>query len=39
MKCFRSVAAGVKGTVEKVLVESGSMVKKGDALMLIRPEK
>ena len=39
MKCFRSVAAGVKGTVEKVLVESGSMVKKGDAIMLIRPEK
>ena len=39
MKCFRSVAAGVKGTVVKVLVESGSMVKKGDALMLIRQEK
>lgn len=39
MKCFRSIAAGVKGTVEKVLVESGSMVKKGDVIMLIRPEK
>jgi biotin carboxyl carrier protein len=39
MKCFRSVAAGVKGTVEKVLVESESMVKKGDVLILIRPEK
>jgi len=39
MKCFRSVAAGVKGTVEKILAESGSMVKKGDAVMLIRPEK
>jgi acetyl-CoA carboxylase biotin carboxyl carrier protein len=39
MKCFRSVAAGVKGTLEKVLAESGSMVKKGDAVMLIRPEK
>jgi len=39
MKCFRSVSAGVKGTVEKVLAESGSMVKKGDAVMLIRPEK
>lgn len=39
MKCFRSVAAGVKGTVEKVFVESGSMVKKGDTLMLIRPNK
>jgi acetyl-CoA carboxylase biotin carboxyl carrier protein len=39
MKCFRSVAAGVKGTVEKVLVESGSMVKKGDKIMLIRPNE
>jgi acetyl-CoA carboxylase biotin carboxyl carrier protein len=39
MKCFRSVAAGVKGTVEKILVESGTMVQKGDAVMLIRPEK
>ncbi len=39
MKCFRSVAAGVKGKVEKVLVENGAMVKKGDALMLIRPDE
>lgn len=39
MKCFRSVAAGVKGTVEKVLVANGATVKKGDALMLIRPDK
>jgi len=39
MKCFRSVSAGVKGTVEKVLVESGAMVKKGEAVMLIRPGK
>ena len=39
MKCFRSVAAGVKGTVEKILVESESMVKKGDTIMLIRPKK
>jgi acetyl-CoA carboxylase biotin carboxyl carrier protein len=38
MKCFRSVPAGVKGTVEKVLVESGDMVKKGSAIILIRPE-
>jgi len=38
MKCFRSIAAGVKGTVEKVLVESGELVQKGDAVMLIRPE-
>ncbi len=38
MKCFRSVAAGVKGRVEKVVAENGGMVKKGDVLMLIRPE-
>ncbi len=39
MKCFRSVAAGVKGTVEKVLAENAAMVKKGATLMLIRPDK
>lgn len=39
MKCFQSISAGVKGKVEKVLAESGSMVKKGDAVILIRPEK
>ena len=39
MKCFRSVVAGVKGTVEKVLVENGDMVNKGDAVILIRPSK
>ena len=38
MKCFRSVSAGVKGKVEKIIAESGKMVKKGDVLMLIRPE-
>ena len=38
MKCFRSVSAAVKGTVEKILVENGAMVNKGDALMLIRPD-
>ncbi len=38
MKCFRSVAAGVTGKVEKVLAENGGMVKKGDVLMLIRPD-
>jgi len=38
MKCFRSVPASVKGTVEKVLVESGDLVQKGSAIMLIRPE-
>jgi biotin carboxyl carrier protein len=37
MKCFRSVTAGVKGPVEKVLVENAAMVKAGDTLMLIRP--
>lgn len=39
MKCFRSVSAGVKGRVEKILAESGKMVKKGEAVMLIRPDK
>lgn len=38
MKCFRSVNAGVKGKVEKIVPESGSMVKKGEAVMFIRPE-
>ncbi len=38
MKCFRSVNAGVKGKVEKILADSGSMVKKGEAVMFIRPE-
>lgn len=38
MKCFRSVAAGVKGTVEEVIAENGVMVKKGDALIMIRPD-
>jgi len=37
MKCFRSVSAGVQGKVEKILAESGKLVKKGDVLMLIRP--
>ena len=38
MKCFRSVPAGVNGTVEQVLVKSGDLVQKGDAVMLIRPK-
>lgn len=38
MKCFRSVPAGVKGTVEKVVAENGAMVKKGDPIMYIKPE-
>lgn len=39
MKCFRSVSAGVKGKVEKILADSGALVKKGEAVMLIRPDK
>ncbi|MEM6485880.1 MAG: biotin/lipoyl-containing protein [Pseudomonadota bacterium] len=38
MKCFRSVAAGVKGTVVKVIAENANMVKKGDALILVKPD-
>ena len=39
MKCFRSVSAGVKGKVEKILADSGALIKKGDVVMLIRPNK
>ncbi|MGV8080308.1 MAG: acetyl-CoA carboxylase biotin carboxyl carrier protein [Syntrophales bacterium] len=39
MKCFRSVSAGVKGKVVKILADSGALVKKGEAVMLIRPDK
>ena len=39
MKCFRSVSAGVKGKVEKILADSGALIKKGDVVMLIRPDK
>jgi len=39
MKCFQSIKAGVKGKVENILVESGALVKKGDAVILIRPDK
>ena len=39
MKCYRSVNTGIKGTVEKVIAENGTMVEKGDVLMLIRPDK
>lgn len=37
MKCFYSVNAGVKGLVEKILVESGQLVEYGTVLFLIRP--
>ena len=39
MKCFRSVSAGVKGKVEKILVDSGALIQKGGVVMLIRPDK
>jgi len=39
MKCFRSIGAGVSGTVEKILVESGDLVEAGTEMFLIRPEK
>ena len=38
MKCFRSISAGVKGTVEKIVAVNGEMVKKGGTIMLIRPD-
>ena len=37
MKCFRSINAGVKGRVEKILAESGQLVEEGTVLFLIRP--
>jgi biotin carboxyl carrier protein len=37
MKCFRSVTAGVEGTVEKILVENAEVVNAGDIVILIRP--
>ena len=39
MKCFRSVPAGVKGTVVKVAATNAVMVKKGEALMYIKPDE
>jgi acetyl-CoA carboxylase biotin carboxyl carrier protein len=38
MKCFRQVMAEVRGVVEKICVESNSLVEKGTTLFLIRPE-
>ena len=37
MKCFRSVAAGVQGRIEKICVENAQLVEPGTALFLIRP--
>ena len=38
MKLFSSVKAGLAGTVEKILVENGSLVEYGQPLLLIRKE-
>lgn len=37
MKCYRSVISGVSGTIEKICVESGQLVKKDTVLFLVRP--
>jgi len=37
MKCYTSVIAGVSGTVEKICIESGQLVKKDTVLFQIRP--
>jgi len=37
MKCFTSIAAGVKGHVEKILVENATLVEIGQVMFLIRP--
>lgn len=37
MKCFRSVAAGVQGRVEKICVENAQLVEPGTTLFFIRP--
>ena len=37
MKCFRSVNAGIRGRVEKILAVSGQLVEYGTVLFLIRP--
>lgn len=38
MKLFNSVKAGMAGTVERILVENGTLVEYGQALILIREE-
>lgn len=38
MKCLRTVPAGVKGRVEKILVEDAETVQKGSTVILIRPD-
>ena len=39
MKCYRSVIAGVSGTIVKICAESGQLVKKGEVLFLVRPSQ
>jgi acetyl-CoA carboxylase biotin carboxyl carrier protein len=38
MKCFRQVMAGTQGRIEKICVESNSLVEEGTVMFLIRPE-
>jgi acetyl-CoA carboxylase biotin carboxyl carrier protein len=38
MKCFRSIPAGVSGTIEEILVESGDLVNEDTVLFRVRPE-
>jgi len=38
MKLFNTVKAGMAGTVERILVEDGKLVKHDEVLMLIRPQ-
>jgi acetyl-CoA carboxylase biotin carboxyl carrier protein len=37
MKCFRQVTADMRGVIEKICVESNSLVEQGTTLFLIRP--
>jgi len=37
MKCYRSVLAGVSGTIAEICVESGQLVQNGTNLFLVRP--
>ena len=38
MKCFRQVMAGTRGRIEKICVESNSLVEEGTVMLLIRPD-
>lgn len=39
MKCFRQVMADMRGRIEKICVESNTLVEQGTVLFLIRPEE